>query len=126
MKTSLTELYLEGNKIGNNDAAILCESLKENTCLTHLYLGKDGRLGNNDIGEEGGKQFLSMLEVNRTIMKIEFGSNKLVKTINYKIQRVIEVHRFEPALTIALRYNNFKGELLSSVKKRILNWCLKT
>ena len=40
MNTSLTEIYLSGNKIGDEGAKAIGEALKVNTSLTKIYLGK--------------------------------------------------------------------------------------
>ena len=64
MNTSLTNIDLDGNNIGDEGAKAIGEALKVNTSLTEIYL--DG----NNIGVEGGKAIGEALKVNTSLTEI--------------------------------------------------------
>ena len=53
--STLTEVYLLGTSMGDEEAELLATSLKHNTTLESLYLQ------NNNITEEGKRAFLKLL-----------------------------------------------------------------
>lgn len=70
---SLTELYLERNKIGASDlgAAAIGEALKINQSLTRLDLH------DNQIGDEGAAAIAESLKSNQTLRKLGLQWNKI-------------------------------------------------
>ena len=66
MNTSLTEIDLYGNEIGDEGGKAIGEALKVNTSLTEIDLGR------NNIGDEGGKAIGEALKVNTSLTFIAF------------------------------------------------------
>ena len=61
MNTSLTEINLGGNNIGDEGGKAIGEALKVNTSLTEI------NLGDNKIGDEGAKAIGEALKVNTSL-----------------------------------------------------------
>jgi len=67
------------------------------------------------------KKILATLKVNRNLTKIHLYNNAISNEIKEEIKHVIVVTRIE-TITNVIRYHNFEGECLESVKKRIFKW----
>ena len=82
MNTSLTKIYLYGNKIGDEGGKAIGEALKVNTSLTEIDLR------DNNIGDEGGKAIGEALKVNTSLTDIDL----LVIILVMKGERQSERH----------------------------------
>ncbi|KAL9965567.1 hypothetical protein ACROYT_G029381 [Oculina patagonica] len=69
--SSLTELYLSRNIIGDHGATGLAEALKKNTSLTELYLS-----GNN-IGDHGATGLAEALQNNTSLTVLDLSVNNI-------------------------------------------------
>ncbi len=97
--SSLTELYLSGNKIGVHGASVLAGALKENTSLTELDLSLNNNndlcaaglaealqkntnltrlnLSGNYIGDQGATGLAAALQVNTSLTVLNLCHNKI-------------------------------------------------
>jgi len=71
VNTTLTELYLSGNKIEPAGAQAIAGALEVNTALTEL------KIVNNNIGNLGAQALAGALEKNKTLTKLDLSGNKI-------------------------------------------------
>ena len=71
VNSTLTNLDLRGNSIGAEGATSLAQALKVNSTLTTLDLGW------NSIGAEGATSIAQALKVNSTLTNLDLGSNRI-------------------------------------------------
>eukprot|EP00029_Vermamoeba_vermiformis_P005289 TRINITY_DN1793_c0_g1_i4.p1 TRINITY_DN1793_c0_g1~~TRINITY_DN1793_c0_g1_i4.p1 ORF type:complete len:603 (-),score=117.67 TRINITY_DN1793_c0_g1_i4:86-1840(-) len=96
---SITQLNLEGNKIGAEGARYLAAALEKNSSITQLSLARNNMgdkgaqylaaaleknssitdldLRNNNIGDEGAQYLATVLEKNSSITDLDLRSNKI-------------------------------------------------
>lgn len=74
--TTLQELILSRNDIGDKGTESLAIALQKNTTLTKLDLGKNIKefLGYNDIHAEGMNALAMMLQKNKTLVSLNLGT----------------------------------------------------
>ena len=97
--TTLTQLDLGRNSIGDEGATQVARALKANSTLTQLHLAENGigaggamqvaraleanttlmqlNLAVNGIGDEGATQVARALEANTTLMELDLGGNRI-------------------------------------------------
>jgi NLR family CARD domain-containing protein 3 len=68
---TLTAIWLEGNQISDDGATALATALTENTTLTHLYLYKNG------IGPVGAAAMADTLGQNTCLSELDLGGNAI-------------------------------------------------
>ncbi|KAL0239727.1 hypothetical protein GEMRC1_009835 [Eukaryota sp. GEM-RC1] len=71
VNTTVTNLNLNGNRIGDEGARALAEVLKVNNTITSVDLG------GNRIGDEGARALAEVLKVNNTITSVYLGANSI-------------------------------------------------
>ncbi len=71
MNTTLTELNLKGNSLGEGGGQTIAAALRENHTLTELNLGY------NSLGEGGGQAIAAALRVNTTLTDLNLEHNSL-------------------------------------------------
>jgi Ran GTPase-activating protein (RanGAP) involved in mRNA processing and transport len=71
VNTTLTELYLSGNKIEPAGAQAIAGALEVNTALTEL------KIANSNIGDVGAQALAGALEKNKTLTKLDLSGNKI-------------------------------------------------
>ena len=69
--TSLTELVLNSDEIGDDGAAALGQCLKHNTSLTTL------KLNSNKIGDVGAAALVECLKYNKSLTRLELSGNEI-------------------------------------------------
>jgi Ran GTPase-activating protein (RanGAP) involved in mRNA processing and transport len=70
--TKLKKLVLEGNKMGDSNLEILCNTLKYNTSVTYVNFSK------NEITDHGLKFICNMLYYNNTINVLFLHWNRIL------------------------------------------------
>ncbi|CAF1540590.1 unnamed protein product [Adineta steineri] len=99
--TTLTKLYLNQNQIGDEGAQVLGEALQNNTTLTILMLG------NNQIGDKGAQALGEVLQKNATLIELGLIYNQ----IGDKGAQVLgEALQNNTTLTILMLGNNQIGD----------------
>ena len=91
--TTLTELDLRRNFIGNEEAIVLAEALKINKTLVKLNLSE------NNIGNEGAKALAEALKTNRTLINLNLETNRIsangadpfVETLETNTTLIVEI-----------------------------------
>jgi Ran GTPase-activating protein (RanGAP) involved in mRNA processing and transport len=71
LRTKITALILDGNRIGDRGANAIAEELKENTNLTEL------RLASNLIGNKGAIAIADAICVNKTLITLSLSKNMI-------------------------------------------------
>ncbi len=81
----ITQLHLEGNKLGNDGARYIAMLLMSNkTELTHLYLN------NNLIEDEGAEFIATALKSNRTLQYLYLNNNSINYHGLHKLAQTLE------------------------------------
>ena len=104
MNSTVTELNLSWNSIGDAGATAIAEALRVNSTVTKLDL-----LGNS-IGDAGATAIAEALRVNSAVTKLGLSSNSIGVTWN-RIRKLLErnggmrwVRSREAAAVVALRF----------------------
>lgn len=94
---ALTEIDLNGGKIGVAGVEALSKTLERNTALTKIYLY------DNEIGDAGAEALSSVLEQNTTLTTIDLGSNNIGNAGVESLSRALE--RNTTLIKINLAFN---------------------
>jgi Ran GTPase-activating protein (RanGAP) involved in mRNA processing and transport len=81
--SSLKELWLYNNQIGDSGGKAIGEALKTNSSLTWLWLS------NNQIGNSGGKFIIEGLKRNTAITYFDFSGNKISSELSDELQALV-------------------------------------
>ena len=107
--STLTQLYLQYNQIGDTGVGAIAESLKVNSTLTQLDLES------NQIGDTGGGAIAESLKVNSTLTKLYLGSNQIENEIEETIYEEIKINQAQQQL-IAYHRNETFPKYLEVIK----------
>lgn len=112
--TILKELYLIGNKIGDEGASLLADLLKQNGTLELLDLSS------NNIGDEGAAALSEVLMSNTSLKTLLLADNKLQLLAGKELAKALESNSTLETLSVA-RNEKLFGAGVSSIITALKN-----
>ena len=94
VNSTITEVNLDDNNIGDTGATALAEALKGNSTFKYLYLGK------NNIGDRGAIALAEALKVNSTITNVNLYDNNIGATGARALAEALNVNSTITAISL--------------------------